>query len=344
MIYTFPEIKQRIIQRHCTIVATASAFPQKVVTNAEIIKDYNHGVTDIAVQKTFGVKERHVAEFGVVDTDLLSRAASACLMKAGIRPEQLSKLIVNKFLGDRVLPMTASLVQKKLNCPDAIQSFDVDGGANSFLQALDLASSAINSGDGYILIVSGGIINTLVSRTDPRHAFLYGDGAGAVLLGPTDRKHIESSYFYTNYMYADLAVGFTHLNKVSSDIHEKKEFNSLYEQYHTGNWKDAQEFILEACKTTAEKMLGVLELGMNDIDFFLITENNSRLWESIIAKLEIDKSKTISVIHKYGNTMSAMLPLLLDEAFKVERIKSGDRIMILSVGEGISGGGLIYKV
>jgi 3-oxoacyl-[acyl-carrier-protein] synthase-3 len=344
MVFTFPEIRQRLIQRHCTIIATATAFPEKVVTNEEIITDYNHGVTDIAVQKTFGVKERHVAEVGVVDSDLLSRAASACLSKAGIKPEQLSKLIVNKFMGDRSLPMTASLVQKKLNCPEAIQSIDVDGGANSFLQAFDLASSAINSGDGYILIVSGGIINMLVGRTDPRHAFLYGDGAGAVLLGPTDRKHIESSYFYTNCKYADLAVGALHVNNISSDIHEKKEFDGLYNQYVTGNWKDAQEFILDACKTTAQKMLGALELGMNDIDLFLITENNSRLWESIISTLKIDKCKTVSVIHKYGNTMSAILPVLLDEAYKEGRIKSGTRIMILSIGEGISGGGLIYKV
>jgi 3-oxoacyl-[acyl-carrier-protein] synthase III len=344
MVYTFPEIKQRTILKHCTIVATATAFPEKIVTNSQIIKDYKHDVSDIAVQKTFGVKERHVAEAGVVDTDLLCRAASACLMRAGIKPEQLSKLIVNKFVGDRSLPMTASLVQKKLNFSDAIQSFDVDGGANSFLQTLDLASSAINSGDGYVLIVSGGIINMLVDRADPRYAFLYGDGAGAVLLGPSDQKHIESSYFYSNYRYADLAVGFTHFNKVPSDIYEKKDFGALYNQYQTGNWKDAQQFILSACKTTAEKMLGVLELGLNDIDLFLITENNLRLWESIIAKLNIDKNKTVSVIHKYGNTMSAMLPVLLEEAYKEKRIKSGNRIMLLSVGEGISGGGLVYKV
>ena len=344
MAFIFPEIKKSIIQRHCGIIATATAFPETVVTNAEIITKYNHGVTDIAVEKTFGVKQRRVAEDGVVDTDLLSRAALACLKKAGVKPEQLSKLIINKFIGDRVLPMTASLVQKKLNCSDAIQSFDVDGGANSFLQAFDLASSSINCGDGYILIVSGGIINTLVSRTDPRFAFLYGDAAAAVLLGPTDFKHIESSYFFSNYHFADLATGFSHIKEMSPDIFIKKEYEPLYEQYRTGNWKDAQPFILEACRTAAHKMLDASGLTMNDIDLFLITENNARLWKAIIAELGIDLKKTISVIQDHGNTMSAMIPLQMDKAYGEKRMQIGSSIMILSIGEGISFGGIIYTV
>jgi 3-oxoacyl-[acyl-carrier-protein] synthase-3 len=106
--FYFPEIKKREFDRQCRIIATGSAFPDTVVTNADIITKYNHSITDIAVQKTIGVKERRVASDGIVDSDLLCQAATVCLTNAGIRPEQLSKLIVNKFIGDKALPMTAS--------------------------------------------------------------------------------------------------------------------------------------------------------------------------------------------------------------------------------------------
>ncbi len=341
--FYFPEIKKNIFDRQCRIIATGSAFPENVVTNADIISKYNHSVTDIVIQKTIGIKERRVASDDSADSDLLCKAAIACLTKAGIRPEQLSKLIVNKFIGDKVLPMTASLLQKKLNCPDAIHSFDVDGGANSFLQALDLASAAINSGDSYILIVSGGINNCLASRTDPRTAFLFGDGAGAVLFGPSDKQHILSSYFFSNYEFADLFTGFTHCKNIPSDIHETKNYEILYDQYHAGNWKVAEDFILQALKVTAEKMLDATGLTFNDIDLVLVTENNMRLWKAIVSTLGIAQNKTLSIIEKYGNTMSAMLPVLIDNAFNNKRIPEGNKVMLLSIGEGISGGGLIYE-
>lgn len=342
--FYFPEIKKRTFDKPCRIIATGSVFPENIVTNANIISKYKHSVTDIVIQKTIGVRERRVASDDCADSDLLCSAAAACLAKAGIRPEQLSKLIVNKFIGDKALPMTASLLQKKLNCPDAIHSFDVDGGANSFLQALDLASVAINSGDSYILIVSGGINNCLANRTDPRTAFLFGDGAGAVLLGPSDKQHILSSYFFSNYEFADLFTGFTHCKNIPSDIHETKNYEILYDQYHAGNWKVAEEFILQAVKVTAGKMLDSTGLTFDDINMVLITENNMRLWQAIVSALGVQQNKTLSVIENYGNTMSAMLPVLIDNAFTNKGICEGDRVMLLSIGEGISGGGLIYEV
>lgn len=342
--YSFPELKKRIFNRHCKILSTGSFFPETVVTNDQIIRDYDHKVTDVVIRKTVGVRERRVAEKGYADSDLLVIAAQQCLQKAGIKPEELSKILVTKFLGDRALPMTASFLQRKLNCTHAVQSFDIDGGINSFLQAFDLACCAINSGDKYILIVSGGIINTLVKKTDPRYAFLFGDGAAAILLGPSDELHIESSYFFTNHEFIDHTTGFSHRKRFSSDIHETKNYEILYDLYETGDWKNTCDFIVEACKTTVNKILQDCGIDLNEIDLFLITESNRRQWQTIIDNLNIDTNKTVSVIEKYGNTMSAMLPVLLDEAFKTGRIREGSRIFLLSIGEGISGGGLIYRV
>ena len=208
-------------------------------TTTRSFSEHRHCVTDAVVKKTLGVSERRIANRGVADTDLLGIAAERCLAKAGVTPERLSKLIVNKFIGDRILPMTGSMLQRRLGCSTAIQSFDIDGGITSFLHALDVAASAINSGDELVLVVSGGISSPFLNKEDPRTAFLYGDGAGAVLLGVAEEPHIEASYFYTNYEYADLAVGFSMRQTVDS-LRDTSECYAIQDVYRVGNWKDAQ--------------------------------------------------------------------------------------------------------
>ena len=95
---------------------------------------------------------------------------------------------------------------------------------------------------------------------------------------------------------------------------------------------------------TVNEMLSAANLGLGDIDLFVMTENSRRSWQGIVARLGIEEKKVASVIHKYGNTMSAMLPILLDEAFEGGVVTRGARILFLSVGEGLSGGGIIYRV
>jgi 3-oxoacyl-[acyl-carrier-protein] synthase-3 len=195
--YIFPEYKKRNIKNYCKIIATASYFPEKEVSNQEIIDANQIPVTDVVIRKTLGVEKRRVADEGVADSDLLVRAAERCLAKANISPEQLSKLLVTKFLGDRILPMTASMVQRKLNSRVAFHAVDIEGGINSFLHASDLATRYISTtkdNEQYILILSGGIHVAPISKTDPRLAFLFGDGAAAILLAVADAPHFLASY------------------------------------------------------------------------------------------------------------------------------------------------------
>jgi 3-oxoacyl-[acyl-carrier-protein] synthase III len=123
---------------------------------------------------------------------------------------------------------------------------------------------------------------------------------------------------------------------------ENKE--RYYRLYRSGNWKEAKAFVLEACSVTVAKLLEASGLSMKDIDCFLITENNRRLWLAILERLGVEEHRTLSVLRQYGNTMSAMLPLLLDQAIRSGGILSGQRVLLLSIGEGISGGGLVYRV
>lgn len=347
--YIFPGYKKRNVKQYCQIIATASYFPDRMVSNQEIIDANQIPVTDVVIQKTLGVERRRVAEDGVADSDLLVKAAERCLQKADVGVDQLSKLLVTKFLGDRILPMTASMVQRKLKSQVAFHAVDIEGGINSFLYAIDLAIRYISTTkekDQYILILSGGIHVAPISKTDPRLAFLFGDGASAMLLAVADEPHFLASYIYTNCEYYDSA-GSRMLKMdewVSDKIYEKGEYELLYNLYRMDNWKDSIDFYMQAAEVTRDNLLKESGLTMNDIDLVLVTENNKRIMDLTLEKMNIPKEKSLSVIHEFGNTMSAMLPILMDRAFADGRLKQGMNIMLISHGEGASGGGMIYRV
>lgn len=337
--------RARTAVRPAAIVATGAALPETVVTNEEIIARHGHAVTAAAVKKVLGVESRRVAGRGVADSDLLAEAGRRCLARAGVAPERLSKLIVTKFLGDRLLPATAALTQRKLGTTLAFQALDVDGGVNAFLQAVEVGAAAIASGDEYVLVASGGVVNALVSRTDPRLAFLYGDGAGAVLVGPAPEgsggPRIEAVCVRTDTRASDFARGFEMRRYAVQDLHGTREYAPLFDLYRAGDWKDIQPLVLEAVDQVCSEVLLRAGVALADVDLVLVTENHGRLWSAVIEGLGVPREKTLSLLPECGNTMSAMLPLLLDRAVSEGRVGVGGRVLLVSIGEGLSCGALV---
>ncbi|WP_265444045.1 3-oxoacyl-ACP synthase III family protein [Acetivibrio straminisolvens] len=342
-LFYFPKRKKKTIRRFCKILSTDSYVPDRVIDNEEIIKKYHPFFRNEVIIKTIGIERRHVEEKDADDSDVLAKSAKGCLEKYGILPDELSRVIVNKFVGDNFLPMTASRLQGKLGSKTAVHAFDIDGGTSAFIHSLDAASRFINSGDEYILISSGGIVSKFVSKTDPRVAFLFGDASASVLLGYSEEKHILASYFYSNYQYYDMAVMQSPLS-LAENFSPTELVSAIGDLYKMENWKIAESFYREAVREVSRNVLEESGLEMKDIDLVLVTENNVKIWELTLETLGVYPEKSISLIREYGNTMSAMLPLLIDHGFRSGRIQKGMNIMLISHGEGFSGGGLIYRV
>jgi 3-oxoacyl-[acyl-carrier-protein] synthase-3 len=347
--FTFPENRQRIIRRQSRILATATYFPERVLSNQEIIDAHGLPVTDLAIRKTLGVERRRVASEGTVDSDLLAEAARRCLASANLHPDQLSKILVTKFLGDTILPMTAALVQRKLGCRVSMHAVDIEGGISAFLHAVDLATRYISTtreDQQYILILAGGLHRLAVSKTDPRVAFLFGDGAAALLLTVAPEPHFLGSYLYSNYEYFS-AAGTRRLTmdrNISERLYERGEHELLYDLYTMDNWKESADFFLQAAEVTRDRLLEQSGLTMDAVRLVLVTENNKRLRDMTLERLGVHEDRSMSVIHEYGNTMSAMLPNLLHAAIDQGRVTTGDHILLLSHGEGASGGGILYRM
>lgn len=343
MSFEFPEIRPWLATRHCRILSWASYVPPRVATNKEIIERHGLKVMEPIVKRTLGVESRHVAGPGMSDSDMLAVAAKECLAHAGIGVDDLSKMIVNKFLGDRLLPPTASILQRKLGASVAFQCMDIDGGTNGFLQALEMAAKCINSGDDHVLIASGGICHDLVDHTDPRTAFLFGDGAAAILIGPSDERHVLASYGFSNHAYIELQSGIRFMDLISVSFDAPDAETRARNLYSMGNWKDAQEFLLQAARTTVDRILETTGIAFADIDRFLVSESVGPLREAIVSHLGIPADKTLSLFATHANTMSASLPLLHCAAEAQRPSIPGSLTLFLSFGEGISGGGILYK-
>ncbi len=346
MNYSFPPRSRKKIGRFCKILATASFAPETIVTNEDIINKHGLPFKSRIIVKSIGVETRHVAMDSITDSDVLCASAKKCLENSGLSPDQLSRLIVNKYFGDNLLPMTASRLLGKLGSGTAVHSFDIDGGISSFLYAVDTISRFINTGDEYILLSSGGVNTRLISQTDARVAFLFGDASASLLFGYSKEQHILASYFYTNHQFHDLATALSPLSIINMPVESSphKKLSWLHDTYRMDNWKNAAEFYRQASLEISRNILEESGLGMDNIDLVLVTENNRQIWELTLKTLGVDETKSISLLKNYGNTMSAMLPLLLDHGFQSGRIQPGMTLMLISHGEGMNGGGLIYKV
>jgi len=343
----FPKPQKRKIKRQGKIIQTASYLPENIISNDDLIRKNNLSLTSESVYQSLGVKNRRIAPINLSDSDLLSKAAVKCLENAQILPDQLSRLIITKYLGDHLMPMTACMVQRKLKCNFGIHSYDIEGGINSYLEALDMARLYINSGDEYVLILSGGIHHCHTSKSDTDTLFLFGDGASATLIGYSEKQHFLSSYFYTNYNYYDLAkskISMVESARLPDDIYDTKDFDSIYNSYYLTDWKELIRFYPNAAKITRDNLLSKSGMDINDVDLVLITENNEQIRSQTLKAIGVQELKGHSLIQNYGNTMSAMLPLLLDDAMKTKQIHKNQIIMMLSHGEGACGGGIIYRI
>ncbi len=342
----FPKRSKKCFDRHCKILASSSFLPPKSVSNEEIIQKYNFPFKSSAIFKSLGVETRHVAEDYLADSDVLKESSQKCLDKVGLSPEKLSRLIVNKYYGDNLLPMTASKLLQKLGSRFAVHSFDIDGGVSAFLYSVDVISRFINTGDDYILLASGGINARLMNKHDPKVAFLFGDASASLLFGYSEEKHILASYFYTNPLYFDLALSKANPFALDADSNPiVDEQNSItFDSYKLVDLKISEELYIKAAREISDNLLDESGLEMDDIDLVLVTENSRQIWELTLEALGVHEEKSISLLKNCGNTMTAMLPLLLDVGFETGRIQPGMHIMLISHGEGINGGGLIYKV
>ncbi|AEV68467.1 ketoacyl-ACP synthase III [Acetivibrio clariflavus] len=339
----FPEIRPLNIDRYARIISTGVGLPKAVVTNQDIIDEFKLLATDRAVQYSLGIKERRWSDFDEKVEDLMMAAVEQCLETANIDIEKVDRVIFTKLFGDYQVPATSIGLLRKFKAKKGIPAFDICSACSGFMHAMDLAIRYVATGDDYVLILGGSVIAKCVrlwKSPDPKTVFLFGDAIAAMLIGYSETKSFLASYLLTNHSLYDNAkvnFGTEFLRSGMEDLNP----SIFYMRIADGNivFNSSAKY----AKVIAEKLLRETGLTMEDIDFFVTSDQSEKIWEAQLKELNIPKEKSQSLFHKYGNTVSAMSPINLHDLIVSGRLKRGNLVMMQAHGAGASSGGMIFR-
>ncbi|MET0518802.1 MAG: beta-ketoacyl-ACP synthase III [Burkholderiaceae bacterium] len=322
------------LPRYSRILGTGSYLPPKRLSNADLAAqlaaDGVETSDDWIVERT-GIRARHFAEPDVASSDLALPAARAALEAAGITAEQIDLIIVATSTPDMVFPSTATLLQQKLGvhgCP----AFDLQAVCSGFVYALTVADSMIKSGAASkALVVGAEVFSRILDFKDRTTCVLFGDGAGAVVLGASDTPGLLASELHADGRHIDILCtpGTVSGGKVIGDPLLKMDGQAVFKLAVGVLDKVARAVLEKAGRTEA------------DIDWLIPHQANIRIMQGTAKKLKMSMDKLIVTVDEHGNTSAASIPLALDVAVRSGKVKAGDTVMLEGVGGGFTWGAVL---
>jgi 3-oxoacyl-[acyl-carrier-protein] synthase-3 len=305
--------------------------PERVLTNAQLeeMVDTNHEW----ILTRCGIHERHIATPEQATSDLAVLAADRALENAGLAPEELDLIIVATNTPDMFFPSTACLVQDRIGAGKA-GAFDLAAGCAGFICALAVGCQFITAGSSrYVLVVGADNLSKFVNWEDRSTCVLFGDAAGAVVLGPAR----EGSGFINFKLRADGSGGpLLKLPAGGSRLPASRETVENKLHYIQMNGREVFKFAVRVMSEVTEEVLSAGGLGKNDLDFFIPHQANIRIINAAARRLELPPEKILVNVDRYGNTSTASIPLALEEALRGGRIKEGDNIVLAGFGAGLT--------
>lgn len=305
------------------IVATGSYLPKKVITNYDLEKlvDTSH---EWIYERT-GIIKRCIAEDNESSVDMAYKASIDVIERSGLDIKCIDMIIVATSTPERVFPSSAVLLQNKLNIDNCF-AFDVNAACTGFIYALDIADKYIkNKSVSNVLVVGSEKMSSIVDWNDRNTCVLFGDGAGAVLVTASYDPGIISSTIGSNGSYKDLLT----VNP-DSDFIEMK-----------GN--DVFKIAVTTMGKLASETLKNNNLNIEEIDWLIPHQANSRIINAIAKKISLPAEKIIMTIDAHGNTSAASIPLAMDHAFVKGRLKKDNIVLLEAFGAGFTWGSTLLK-
>ncbi|PYS67388.1 MAG: 3-oxoacyl-ACP synthase [Acidobacteria bacterium] len=307
------------------ILGTGHAYPEGILTNADLAELVE--TSDEWITTRTGIKQRRKAAPG----EYTSMFAD---------PSDIDLLLCATVTPDQILPSTGCIIQAELGANNAA-AMDVVAACSGFLYGVALANSMIQNGQSkYALVIGSEILTQYVDYTDRQTCVLFGDGAGAAVLGPVEGdKGILGAKIKSDGRYEE------QLFSPGGGTRRKPTAETLAAGDHFFKMK-GNELFKVAVRSMAEISRDVLEnagLTPADIDIFIPHQANQRITEAVADRLNVDSSKVYSNIAVHGNTSSASIPIALDECVTSGRIKEGDLVMMTSFGGGVTWGGVLVR-
>ena len=320
------------------ILGIGSYVPEKIVTNLELEQKID--TTDKWIIERTGIKERRVVNPGQATSDLATKAAEKALKDAGVTAEEIDLIIVGTVTPDMVFPSVACLVQQNIKAVNAA-AFDLTAVCSGFIYGISTANAFIKAGTyKKILVIGAETLSAITNWEDRNTAILFGDGAGAVVLG-----EVSPGYGIIGMDLGAEGNGGHLLNVPGGGSRIPTTAESIGQGLHfihmDGN--EVFKFAIKIMGETVNKALANAKLSQEDINCLVPHQANLRIIQSAAKRLCLPLEKVVINVDKYCNTSAASIPLALDEGVKSGRIKNGDVIAIVGFGGGLTWGAGIIR-
>ena len=322
------------------ILGTGSYAPERILTNAELAAMVD--TSDEWIRSRSGIRERRIAAPGESTSDMAVRAAQAALADAGLGPTDIDLLIVATVTPDQPLPAVSCIIQHKLGLRTNTACFDLNAACSGFVYALDTACAMLTSGRyRRALIIGVEKLSAIVDWQDRTTCVLFGDGAGAAVIGLSDQPGIGLLGTKLG-AYGD-SVDLLCITHGGSDHPTTPE--SIAARDHCIRMKGKEVFKL-AVRVMDEAARDILEqqhVRADQIALVIPHQANLRIIEAISDYLELPMDRFFVNVDRYGNTSAASIPLALDEARRAGRIKPGDLTLLVAFGAGLTYGSALLR-
>jgi 3-oxoacyl-[acyl-carrier-protein] synthase-3 len=323
---------------HSQVLATGSGIPERIVPN-----DYFKYLVEDADKWIFsrtGMRERRFATAEQATSDLAVIAAKYALDQGNIDPKELDCIILGTSTADMILPSTACMVQKEIGAVNAF-AFDINAVCSSFVYALEIADNFIRSGKyRKVMVIGADTYSKILDFQDQNTCPLFGDGAGAIILGATEeRRGIIQSIIKSDGSGWDLI-------QVPSSGSRKPvtpETIALRENTFKMEGKKVFIFATDVIPQIIEELTAREGITPDQLDYIIPHQANVRIIDFISKKLGIDKEKFLLNLDRYGNTAAASVGIALDESLRSGTIKTGDLVLMMGFGGGLSWGGMLIR-
>ena len=316
------------------IISTGIYVPEKIVTNDDLSRILGEDINEFVTQ-VLGIHERHVCAQNESTADLATNASRTALEAARIDATELDLIVLATDTPEQLSPATSVVVQHRLGAVNA-GTFDVNCACAGFVTALDTASKFIIADSSYrnVLVVGAYAISKYLDWHDKKTATIFADGAGAVVLqARNDRPGFLAGKLYADGSFHDhmgIYAGGTHLPITREVIEEgmwtKVRFAKKY----------PAEVNNEGWPAIIGQVLDKARLKVDDVKLFLFTQVNLKTIKEVMARLELPMERTHTIMHKWGYTGSACIPMVLHDAVTAGKLELGDNVIMCASGGGLN--------
>ena len=315
------------------ILGTGMYVPERILTNSDLEKMVE--TNDEWIVTRTGIRERRIAAENQATSDLAYEAAVRALEAASLKPEDLDLIIVATITPDMFFPSTACILQDKLGARKAA-AFDLSAACSGFIYSLATATGMMKSGMyRNALVIGADTLSRITDYTDRNTCILFGDGAGAVVLGevPEGRgfRSFELGADGSGGPLLNLAGGGSRMPASAETVESKAHYI-----YMAGN--EVFKFAVRIMGSAAEEALRKAGIDKKDVDLLVPHQANIRIIQAALSRLELPEEKCMINLDRYGNASAASIPIALAEAVEQGRVSEGDCLVLVGFGGGLTWG------